>query len=263
MKIYELIEAISSEVFPINSETLKIGSQGNTVKAWQWSLKKLLDTPIKIDGKFGEQTKQATVEFQSNNNITNDGVVGRETYSMANRELSDAGVTEIPFLKEKPGSVDTKDSSVVGEQEARSSADRFLGRPLEDQEWDNLLRAVFAESSPNTKERAYIMGVILNRVRTGKWGNTVIDVLYAKNQFQAVTGTRYNRGPSSNFKRGPKAEALGSIFTGAAKILPNVPKRFMNFTAASRAAYGKGTNVGFRDTLLAKGGIQIGGTIFA
>jgi hypothetical protein len=37
----------------------------------------------------------------------------------------------------------------------------------------------------------------------------------------------------------------------------------MNFTAASRAAYGKGTNVKFRDTLLAKGGIQIGGTIFA
>jgi hypothetical protein len=36
----------------------------------------------------------------------------------------------------------------------------------------------------------------------------------------------------------------------------------MNFTAANAAAYGPGTNLGFRDKLLAKGGQQIGQSIF-
>jgi hypothetical protein len=264
MKIHELLEAVST-LFPLESETLKLGSKGSTVKAWQWTLQKLLDADIQIDGKFGDETKEATVEFQTNNNITNDGIVGRETYSMANRELGAAGITSIPHLSTPKISDKVQEPAKVkgSVDDAKSSAESYLGRSIDDGEWDYLLRAVFAESSPNTREQAFIMGVILNRARSGKWGDSIIDVLNAKNQFQAVTGTRHDRGPSRNFKQGPSPRALNSIITGAIDILPRVPRRFMNFTAASRAAYGKGTNVKFRDTLLAKGGIQIGGTIFA
>jgi hypothetical protein len=45
--------------------------------------------------------------------------------------------------------------------------------------------------------------------------------------------------------------------------LPNAPKDIMRFTAANRAAYGAGTNVGYLDQLVAQGGQQIGGTVFA
>jgi len=37
----------------------------------------------------------------------------------------------------------------------------------------------------------------------------------------------------------------------------------MRFTAANRKAYGAGTNVGYLDKLVAQGGQQIGGTVFA
>jgi hypothetical protein len=264
MKIYELTEAFT-ELFPLKTEILKLGSEGNVVKAWQWSLNEMGDTDVSIDGKFGERTKQATVEFQNDNNITNDGVVGKETYSMANRELSAIGVTKIPFLKDgkaKPDAEEPKKGS--GDMtEARTSAESYLGRSMDDKEWDYLLRTVYAESSPNTKEQAYIMGVILNRVKSGKWGDTIISVLKAKNQFQAVTGTKFAPGPSINFRHGPHSKALDSIVNGAINILPKVPSRLMNFTAASKEAYGKGTNIKFRDALIARGGIRIGGTIFA
>lgn len=264
MRIQELMEAMT-EVIPLDSETIKMGSQGRTVKAWQWTLKKLTDPAIKIDGKFGEETKQSTVDFQNENNITNDGVVGKETYSMANRELADAGITSVPFLTGTPNTKDIEAPKAAGGDidTARTSAEKFLGRDLDDQEWNYLLRATFAESSPNTKEQAYIMGVILNRTKSGKWGNSVIDVLKARNQFQAVTGTKFKPGPSGNFKRGPSPNAMASIIDGVINVLPTVPSRLMNFTAASSAAYGKGTNIRFRDTLLAKGGVKIGGTIFA
>jgi peptidoglycan hydrolase-like protein with peptidoglycan-binding domain len=262
MRIKELLSEAFTELFPLKTETLKLGSEGNVVKAWQWSLNKLSEKDVSIDGKFGERTKKATVEFQNDNNITNDGVVGKETYSMANRELSAIGVTRIPFLKDGKAAQEPKQVS-RDITEARTSAESYLGRSMSDTEWEYLIRAVYAESSPNSKEQAYIMGVILNRVKSGKWGDTVISVLKAKNQFQAVTGTKFAPGPSINFRSGPSSNSLDSIVSGAIDILPKVPDRLMNFTAASIAAYGKGTNPKFRDQLLARGGVIIGGTIFA
>ena len=107
MRAHELLEE-KSGLFPVNSETLRLGSQGNAVKAWQWSLTKIATPELAVDGKFGEKTKQSTVDFQLQNNITNDGVVGRETYSMGNRELAAKGITSIPFLKGVKPAVQTK-----------------------------------------------------------------------------------------------------------------------------------------------------------
>ena len=146
---------------------------------------------------------------------------------------------------------------------AKQSAEQFLGRRISNDEWDLLLRAVTAEASGNTKEQAWVMGVILNRARSGRWGSSINKVLYAPSQFQAVTGTKYNRNPSSNFTRGPNASQLASIVKGAIEILPNVDQSVMNFTAANSAAYGRGTNINFRNRLSAKAGSQqIGQTIF-
>lgn len=92
MMIFELFEK-APKVFDPSAETLKLGSQGNAVKAWQWLLNKLVKS-LSIDGIFGEVTKSATIKFQKQNNITNDGVVGPETYNMANRELAAKGIKE-------------------------------------------------------------------------------------------------------------------------------------------------------------------------
>ena len=161
--------------------------------------------------------------------------------------------------------VDSTVTSNTGDNmsKAKQSAEQFLGRRISNDEWDLLLRAVTAEASGNTKEQAWVMGVILNRARSGRWGSSINKVLYAPSQFQAVTGTKYNRNPSSNFTRGPNASQLASIVKGAIEILPNVDQSVMNFTAANSAAYGRGTNINFRNRLSAKAGSQqIGQTIF-
>lgn len=109
------------------------------------------------------------------------------------------------------------------------------------------------------------MGVILNRVRTnfGNHGRTVTAQLTAKNQFQAVTGTNYEPGPSVNYRTGPNKSAADSIYGAAVNILSQVPKNYLSFTSALPSAYGKGTNIEFIQTLLSRGGQRIGDTIFA
>lgn len=222
-----------------------------------------------VDGIRGPETSGAIRAFQKSNGLAPTGTPDEETVAKLNDTLKSK--PEIAAKLTKSTQADVKSKASVAPLElsdenigaAKESAEKFLGRAMGNDEWDYLLRATVAESSPNTKEQAHVMGVILNRTRSGKWGNSVISVLNAKNQFQAVTGTRFDPGPSANFTRGPNKNQLASILKGAIEILPSVNKSLMNFTAASKAAYGPGTNLGFRDTLLAKGGQQIGGTIFA
>jgi hypothetical protein len=230
-----------------------------------------------VDGIRGPETVAAVKQFQQANNLTVDGDPGKETVAKLNAALAAKPEITAKLTKSTPADVKSKPAdnsaraAAAGAIEindentaaAKTSAEKFLGRSIDDNEWNYLIRAVVSEASPNTKEQAYVMGVILNRARSGKWGNSIVSVLNAKNQFQAVTGTRYDPGPSANFTRGPNKNQLASILKGAIEILPQVDKSLMNFTAASTAAYGPGTNLGFRDTLLAKGGQQIGGTIFA
>jgi hypothetical protein len=135
-----------------------------------------------------------------------------------------------------------------------------LGRKISDEEHDMLMRAVYAEASANKDEYANVMAVILNRTR--KNGGTIIGTLTEKNQFQAVTGTANNPGPSANFKKGPNEKSIAMINEGTSS-LSGISKNLDAFTASNRNAYGPGTNVGWLDKLQAGGGKQIGQTVFA
>ena len=146
---------------------------------------------------------------------------------------------------------------------ARRSAEKFLGRGMSDNEWTYLLRATSAEASNDTKEQGYVMAVILNRVRSGNWGPSVISVVTAHNQFQSVTGTRYNEHhPNGMFTQGPSGGRLGSILNAARTVLPSAPTDIKRFTAANPAAYGPGTNIKYMHQL-AQDGQKIGQTYFA
>lgn len=143
----------------------------------------------------------------------------------------------------------------------KEAVEKYLGRPIDASEWDMLLRATYAEGSGRSQEEyAHIMAVILNRAR--KSGGRIQDVLYAKNQFQAVTGTKDNPNPSPRFVKGPGEKDLGMILAGVG-TLDSISKNLDAFTAADRRAYKEGTNVGWLDALQAKGGKTIGGTVFA
>ncbi len=150
----------------------------------------------------------------------------------------------------------------AGTGSGKAAAEAYLGRAISAGEYDSLMRATHAESGARNspEEQAMIMGTILNRARTHPSGIT--GALTAKNQFQAVTGTRFEPGPSRNYRQGPSEARRGSIESAAQDLLHRVPTSQTNFTAASRAAYGPGTNVGYLAQLQGTGGAVYGGTQF-
>ena len=64
---------------PANSETLEKGSEGSEVKKMQKRLKDLGYLEDAADGKFGEATETAVINFQKNNGLTADGKAGTAT----------------------------------------------------------------------------------------------------------------------------------------------------------------------------------------
>ena len=80
--------------------------------------------------------------------------------------------------------------------EAKNEASKYLERPISDIEWNQLVAATFAEASSDQTERAYVMAAVLNRARRDR--QTITNILYAKNQFQAVTGPDGKSGTTDN-----------------------------------------------------------------
>jgi hypothetical protein len=138
--------------------------------------------------------------------------------------------------------------------------EEYLGRPITPEEYDMLMRAVYAESSRNKDEYANVMAVILNRTR--KRGGTIGDTLMEKNQFQAVTGP----GSTANFQRGPDASSL-SMINQSTSSLSKISKNLDSFTAANPDAYKDVGGISKYNKKMAEmknnSGKQIGQTIFA
>ena len=162
--------------------------------------------------------------------------------------------------------------------EARKTAEAYLGRSMSDAEWNNLVSLTNAESSTNQTERGWVMGIILNRTRDSftpagfknakyKFA-TLIDIISQAWQFQPVTGTRGNPGPIPAFIAGPDARDAQSIY-GSTTFLKDVPRDWYYFTSNNPAAYKDGTNINFMYALRERTKLNPptakvnGGTIFA
>jgi hypothetical protein len=104
------------------------------------------------------------------------------------------------------------------------------------------------------------MATILNRARDKD--KSISEILREPNQFQAVTGTKNNPNPHANFLNAPDSKRLEQIFGAATNILSEVSREQRNFTAANPQAYGPGTNIGFRDRMIERGGSTVGGSVF-
>jgi len=163
----------------------------------------------------------------------------------------------------KPRNTDTAASKVTADDDAKINAEKYLGAPMSSTDWDLLKRTVYAESSRNEQEYANVMAVILNRARNS--GKTIPEVLFEKNQFQAVTGAR-GEGPSSNFKQGPDARSAQMIMSST-NSLQNISTSLDSFTAANAAAYGAvGGQAKFNKKMAemqAANGKTVGATVFA
>lgn len=216
-----------------------------------------------VDGKYGPRTTRAVRAFKTDNNIQGDGL------SMSAEDLeklNTAEPVENPTPTGNPAGPDLGDIGDVAGLEnigqAKEVVNTFLGSDVDDEEMGLLIRAIAAEASRNSQERAGVAAVILNRVRSGQYPNSIRAVLTQRNQFQAVTGTRYDPGPSDGF-RNMTSTTGGEVVGAIIRYLPNMDKTWLNFTSNVEAAYGRGTNIGFMHAMRnAQGSQVIGQTVF-
>ena len=273
MKIFEITEptAIGIPDLPpvIDTAGLKAGppypkEDTEAVKALQTKLEALGYSVgnTGIDGKYGSRTAAAVRAYKKDNNIQG-----------ASGVMSAAEVTAMSTASPVATPTPTRNSGGrvgdLGDLARLENLDRatevvsaFLGKDVSAEEMNMLIRATAAEASRNSQERGAVAAVILNRVRSSSYPNSIEAVLTQKNQFQAVTGTRYDRGPSKNFSN--MSGSTGAQIIGAMiRYLPNMDRSWLNFTANNPKAYGRGTNIDFMYTMRKSPDAQvIGGTVF-
>jgi peptidoglycan hydrolase-like protein with peptidoglycan-binding domain len=115
MRIAELEESLKSLIkestqIPTDQE-LSFGMIGKNIEDYQAALQSIGITPGPIDGKFGRETKAATMVFQNKQHLTPDGIAGKRTINSLNQLLK-FGNSQ-PQSKEKPK---TKSKMISGSQ---------------------------------------------------------------------------------------------------------------------------------------------------
>lgn len=140
------------------------GDTTANIKAVQTRLSELGYYNYKIDGIWGSRTRSAVKRFQKDYGLTQDGIVGARTEKALKITLTGKNTA----------------SSTV------SSANLDL-----------LARCVYAEArgEPYTGQVA-IAAVVLNRVRSSSFPNTVSGVIYQKGAFTCVSDGQINLTPN-------------------------------------------------------------------
>lgn len=177
---------------------LKTGSTGSEVKEVQRRLKLWGYYKGAVDGQFGAGTKSAVIAFQKKNGLPADGVVGKSTYKALGMTKS------YNMLVEQAGNINSSGSS--GNVNGFSSSDVYL-----------LARTIHAEGRGESYTGQVAIGaVILNRVRSASFPNTISGVVYQKNAFTAVTDGQINLTPNETAMKAARDAINGWDPTGGA-----------------------------------------------
>ncbi len=146
----------------------KYGSRGTEVRTIQEKLKRWGYYSGSVDGIYGSQTVSAVKKFQKKNGLTVDGIAGTQT-------LKAMGIT----------------SSSSSSSSSNNSSNVNL-----------LARVVYGEArgEPYTGQVA-VAAVVLNRVKSSKFPNTIAGVVYQSGAFDAVADGQVNMTPDATAKK--------------------------------------------------------------
>lgn len=171
--IIALIILISITSISAASVVLKEGDSGTDVKKVQTRLKQWGYYNDEVDGIYGSGTVKAVKLFQKRNNLVVDGVCGSATAKAIGITLSTSG---------------------GGDSLPASSDNVYL-----------LARAIYAEArgEPYTGQVG-VAAVILNRVASSQFPNTISGVIYQKGAFSSVNDGQINLTPSDEALRAAK-----------------------------------------------------------
>jgi len=144
---------------------LEVGSSGANVTKVQNRLIQYGYMTGSADGKYGEKTRDAVILFQKRNGLTVDGRVGKATAAALGVTLT--------------SSTSTSSSTIV-------SADQKL-----------LAKLVYAEARGESyKGQVAVAAVVLNRVSSSSFPNTISGVIYQTGAFSCVSNGSINNTPN-------------------------------------------------------------------
>ena len=168
----------------------KIGSRGDEVRRIQQKLKALGFFEGAVDGIYGVKTQSAVRRFQKSVGITADGIAGTKT-------LLYLGLGN--------------DSSSSG---GYSSSDIYL-----------LAKVIAAEARGESYTGQVAVGaVVLNRVDSSSFPDTVSGVVYQKGAFSAVTDSNWSVSPTTESRKAAQDALNGWDPTGGALYYYNPAK---------------------------------------
>jgi len=148
---------------------LSLGSRGDNVTKVQKRLIQYDYLDGSADGVYGQKTMDAVKLFQRRNGLTVDGRVGSDTAAALGVSLTSSGST-------------SSASSV-----AIISSDHRL-----------LSRLVYAEARGEPyKGMVAVAAVVLNRVKSSSFPNTISGVIYQKGAFSCVSNGSINSTPNN------------------------------------------------------------------
>lgn len=167
-----LIMAVSLGFAPmVQAAVLKQGSTGSLVKTVQQKLKNWGYYTGTVDGIYGSKTVAAVKYFQRTNGLTADGIVGSKTAAALGITLS--------------GSTSTSSTS------STSNSNLYL-----------LSCCVYGEARGESYTgKVAIAAVVLNRVKSSNFPNTISGVIYQTGAFTCVSDGQINMGTNDECTR--------------------------------------------------------------
>ena len=161
---------------PLNAlaaAVLEVGSRGDDVTKVQKKLIQYGYMTGTADGRYGEKTRDAVEWFQRKNGLTADGRVGVKTAAALGVTLSGS--------KTASTTASASSAKIV-------SADHRL-----------LAKLVYAEARGEPyKGQVAVAAVVLNRVSSASFPNTISGVIYQRNAFTCVNNGSINNTPDNS-----------------------------------------------------------------
>ena len=112
---------------------IKAGSTGPDVKTWQQSLSNI-GYKVTVDGSFGPQTLKATILFQRQHGLADDGVVWASSWNLA---------IKLAEGKAKSGFIDERDLADIYDPRTGKVVGRLRKEAAND--WNRMARAAWAD----------------------------------------------------------------------------------------------------------------------
>lgn len=178
---WNIVQRWNSEA-TFSKATIKLGSSGQDVLELQGRLKYLGYYHGKIDGQFGSRTLQSVKNFQSAFGMKVDGIAGSKT----KLRLWEATKAWRPGADDTGGSPQpAKSQPNTGAQNQTMTASSHLG--LSETDLKYMANAVYGEARGEPYEgQVAVAAVILNRLKSSSFPNTIYGVIFEPRAFTAV-----------------------------------------------------------------------------